>query len=481
MSTEKQPDILIYLSDQHSPIYSEVYGNETVKTPNLNNIAKQGTKFSSAYTSCPLCVPSRMSMLSGRLPSKINIFTNKGALPEDQVTFLHMLAMEGYETVLCGRMHFIGLDQRHGFSKRIMGDITTIYWGESDFRRELGELGPTVGEDCCLSISGGGVSPIIEYDRAVVNAAIEYLKEEHEKPQCIVVGTYAPHFSYIAPEDLYKHYKEAAELPKSFTKDVNYDHPILAHKKQKADEDKLRSIRAAYFGMITNMDRQIGELYKAWKERLNKGKKQGVFVYMSDHGDQIGEGQFFGKKTFFEGSSRIPLIFEGHGIAKGHNVEGAVSIMDLGPTLCDLIGTKAPPACDGESLIKLLTSHEDNKDRYVISEFVERVMDKYIPGRMIRKGKWKLVTYLGYEEHDLLFDLEEDPFELNSVIKLHDKIALELIGIIYDNWDTKTIIDNCEMKDECHSILNKWGCTVGAKEKERWKIPHEFVQFPNVY
>lgn len=121
------PDILVFLSDQHSPLFSSFAGGIS-RTPNMEELSQNGTTFTEAYTSCPLCVPARMSMLLGRLPSHSGIFTNFDAIPERNPTFLHALVGVGYETVLIGRMHFVGSNQRHGFTKRLVGDMTPVTW-----------------------------------------------------------------------------------------------------------------------------------------------------------------------------------------------------------------------------------------------------------------------------------------------------------------------------------------------------------------
>ena len=110
------PDILLFISDQHAPQY-QAGGQMPVDTPNLAALREQGTAFDAAYTPCPLCVPARMAMLSGLSPHHTGIFTNNDTLPQTTPTFLHAMATAGYETVLVGRMHFIGPDQRHGFTR----------------------------------------------------------------------------------------------------------------------------------------------------------------------------------------------------------------------------------------------------------------------------------------------------------------------------------------------------------------------------
>ena len=115
------------------------------------------------------------------LPSTLQIMDNAGAMKSDQATWLHALANEGYETILCGRMHFIGPDQRHGFTKRIAPDITPTGWGEkAAFKKELGDFEGTVAEKGCLALAGGGNSPVLEYDRMVIDSAISYLAQDRE-------------------------------------------------------------------------------------------------------------------------------------------------------------------------------------------------------------------------------------------------------------------------------------------------------------
>ena len=120
-------DICLFFSDQHAFLQQHYVGNGILRTPNLDRIASEGVAFMNNYTPYPLCVPARMSLMSGQLASKCGVMGNFSVLDSSRATFAHSLNSIGYETVLCGRMHFVGPDQRHGFSKRIAGDITPIY------------------------------------------------------------------------------------------------------------------------------------------------------------------------------------------------------------------------------------------------------------------------------------------------------------------------------------------------------------------
>lgn len=163
-----KPEICIFFSDQHDARIIGAMGNPVIRTPNLNKLIEAGTSFSAAYTSYPLCVPARMSFLTGQLPSHTGITTNQCTIPEDKTTFMHSLALTGYDTILCGRMHFVGLDQRHGFTQRLVGDQTPVLWHRSGIDEERGApFAGTYGHRGCTRTIGYGNSPVLEYDRDV--------------------------------------------------------------------------------------------------------------------------------------------------------------------------------------------------------------------------------------------------------------------------------------------------------------------------
>ena len=126
-------DILLVMSDQHCDV-REVFGGllKPSDTPAMEKLTREGARYDHCYASAPLCVPSRMSFLTGRLPSELDIFNNDCVLPSDVPTIAHEMGILGYHTVLCGRMHFKGEDQHHGFDERLCGDITSQYWGTGE-------------------------------------------------------------------------------------------------------------------------------------------------------------------------------------------------------------------------------------------------------------------------------------------------------------------------------------------------------------
>ena len=123
-----KPDIVMIVSDQHKASVAGCYGDPTVQTPNIDRLASEGVLFENAYCNYPVCGPSRQSFLTGRYPHQIGCWDNGSTLASDIPTFAHALGLAGYETVLDGRAHWIGPDQRHGYEERLVGDISESYW-----------------------------------------------------------------------------------------------------------------------------------------------------------------------------------------------------------------------------------------------------------------------------------------------------------------------------------------------------------------
>ena len=123
MSTSDQPNILLVVADQMTPFLTGMYGHPVVQTPNLNRLAASGVLFGNAYSPCPICAPARAAMMTGRHVSRIGAWDNSSPWGSDEPTFAHYLSRAGYDTVLSGKMHFVGPDQLHGFKKRLTTDI----------------------------------------------------------------------------------------------------------------------------------------------------------------------------------------------------------------------------------------------------------------------------------------------------------------------------------------------------------------------
>lgn len=475
-----QPDILIFISDQHDGRIQSHMGDSVVRTPNIDRLAREGISFSAAYTPCPLCVPARMSLLTGQLPSHTGVFTNSGSICSEMPTFLHALALAGYETVLCGRMHFEGEDQRHGFSRRIALDITpTDFGGQDAFLRNLAPCGVLLTGAGCLQAVGGGNSPTLEYDRYVVEKALSWLRQEHEKPQCIVVGTYGPHHPYIAPPELYQYYYERVGLPENLEAKIP---SYCQEKPQDSGRTLVRAVRAAYWGMIAFADGCVGAVRGAWNEYLARTGRRGVFAYLSDHGDHAGERGMYGKQTLFEPSVRVPLLFAGDGIPENRCIRTPVSLLDMAPTIIELAGGECLPNCDGQSLLRTLQTGEEPESRGVVSEWITEPYGfgaHY--GRMIRKGRHKLVHFPNFPQEDMLTVPEEDFWEKRNLISTEPETANGLRREAFDGLDVQAIVEAKNRRARDLQMLVRLYALRGGN-RETWpgtpesrRLPESFV------
>lgn len=472
----KQPNIIMVFTDQHNGRVVHAMGDPYVRTPNMDRMAENGVIFENTYCNSPLCVPSRSSMLSGLMPHKTKIFNNAQSLPSDKATFVHSLAAAGYETVLSGRMHFNGPDQRHGFEKRFVGDITTAALGVTFSKERYGYF-----DNCAmpgrLSIerSGKGKCAVMAFDRDVADAACQYLQDRtDERPLFMTVGFYGPHPPYVGPEELFDYYyKVLPDFEPLTEEEFASAHPFekrFMENRRVGHEtrEEMRRVRAAYYSMVEYEDGLLGEVLHAAEERLDL--ENTVFLYVSDHGDSIGEHGLFWKSNLREGAVRVPMIFswKGHG-REGCKIKPPVSLIDLAPTFIELASAPSLPVMDGKSLVRYITNGDAEDERAVISEICDIKGDA--PGAMIRLGKYKYCRYYGYKER-MLFDLEEDPGENINLCgdPRYREIETELDNRLCEVWDENAMYEERERAQK--DIAIRRGCAKFQKSQlfyDEWK------------
>lgn len=406
-----KPDILIYMSDQHSA--SMVAGKDPyVETPFLTELAQKAYVFDAAYTSCPLCVPARASFLTARLPSRLGVFSNGDDFKSSEVTFAHLCGIAGYQTSLIGRMHLVGEDQLHGFDQHVGSDITAGYWGcGAKERKDWGAYAPGFGFKGCTKVLGVGDSPVLAYDRDVMRWTEETLGNHASAgPQLFVVGTYGPHFPYVAPRDLMEKY--LGKAPRVSWPQTSV-HPACRQKQIHGDERINAIVAAAYRSMVEIQDMHIHHVHDLFLAFLRETGHQGIFIYTSDHGDMMGRRNLYGKQVFYESASHIPLYLEFIGHKAGKHLSTPVSLMDIGPTISELAAAPNYPETDGESLLSLLEN--ENQDRHVVAEFFDQDAEHAWHGHLFVQGKHKQITYSRWPDADEWYNPEQDPEELHPL------------------------------------------------------------------
>ncbi|MBM3523824.1 MAG: sulfatase, partial [Alphaproteobacteria bacterium] len=332
-----QPNLLFLFSDQHAQKTAGCYGDTLVRTPNLDRLATRGVTFDNAYCPSPICVPSRMSMLTGRHPSAQDCWTNDDFLASDRATWPHALGAAGYKPILISRLHAMGPDQMHGYVEREIGDHSPNYGGVA--RHDMGPLNNTNDPwRASLEISGPGQSSYQLKDMETAGAAVAELtriaaarREGSNEPFCLSVGFMLPHPPYVAWRGDYALYAGKIGMPTLPMPAP--DHPWLEWWRRDRGiaetkrEDVLRA-RAAYWGLVTRLDILIGQVLDAL-DRLGLAEDT-LVVYTSDHGDQLGERGLWWKHTFYDESAKVPLILRWPGrLPQGERRAQVVNLIDV--------------------------------------------------------------------------------------------------------------------------------------------------------
>lgn len=472
------PNILFLLSDQHNPLVAGFAGDPWVRTPNLDRLAGQGVSLSQCYCAAPLCVPSRMALMSGRLPDATGVFTNDQGLHSDTPTMAHGLAIAGYETVLCGRMHFVGPDQRHGYLRRLMGDCTTPYLGMSNDNFGTVWAGTTGQNRKVIEKSGPGNSAVLEFDRAVTTAALGYLAgARSDRPWFLTVGWYGPHCTYCCPRKLFDYYMERLPLPSVPEDFAETCHPAVRQWMQrrdllKVDPQAVRRARAAYYGMVEIMDQHLGRILGALDQA---GLASNTLIcYASDHGDCIGHNGLWWKSNLYEGSVRVPCVFAQPGvICTGRSIDTPTSLLDLAPTFLRVAGSEPLPRADGVDLNAALADPAGaDAGRAVLSMHVER---RGAASAMIRRGRWKLVAHDEYAQPQL-FNLERDPAEQHDLgaDPHHADIRAELSRRLHERWNPARAKEAALNALADAVVVERWDRIAGHEDRgDFWCCPPE--------
>jgi choline-sulfatase len=418
-----RPNILVIMVDQLAGTLFPDGPAAFLKAPNLKRLAERSLRFKNCYAASPLCAPARASFMSGQLPSRTRVYDNAAEFASDIPTYAHYLRRAGYQTVLSGKMHFVGPDQLHGFEERLTTDIYPADFGWTpDYSRPNERIDwwyHNLG-----SVTGAGSAEItnqLEYDDEVAFQATQKLydfaRRADARPWCLTVSFTHPHDPYVARRRYFELYEGASALdprvaPIAFeAMDPHSQRLCLASdfRRFAIEEQHVRRSRQAYFGNVSYIDEKVGELLDVLARcRMDE---ETVVVFVSDHGDMLGERGLWFKMNFFEGSCRVPLMIAAPSLKPGL-VDSVVSAMDVAPTIADLAGVNVEsvaPWSDGTSV--LTTVRNGNRSAPVLMEYAAE--GSIAPLVAIREGVWKFVSCTA--DPPLLFNLDHDPDELDNL------------------------------------------------------------------
>jgi choline-sulfatase len=426
-----KPNILILMVDQLNGTLFPDGPADWLYAPNLKRLAARSARFKNSYTASPLCAPARASFMSGQLPNRTQVYDNAAEFASDIPTYAHHLRRAGYHTCLSGKMHFVGPDQMHGFEERLTTDIYPADFGWTPDYRKPGERIDWWYHNMG-SVTGAGVAEIsnqMEYDDEVAYEATRKIYDlsrgADARPWCLTVSFTHPHDPYVARRKYWDLYEDCQHLtpdvgPIAFEDlDPHSKRLYLASDMANFDitpEDVVRS-RRAYFANISYIDDKIGEIL----DTLERTRQEAIILFVSDHGDMLGERGAWFKMSFFEGSARVPLMICAPDLPAGLHTE-PVSTLDVLPTVCDLAGidmSEIMDWTDGISLKPLAMGQ--GRTAPVAMEYAAE--GSYAPMVSLREGQFKLNRCA--IDPDQFFDLEADPQELLNLADTPDLTAAQ--------------------------------------------------------
>jgi arylsulfatase A-like enzyme len=421
-----KPNILILFTDDHTYHAVGALGNKVVKTPHMDELVKNGTTFTRA--SClggkhgALCVVSRAGIMTGRylnsLPGGADV------IPTDHTMMPEQLKKQGYKTFATGKWHN---DKATHF--RAFDEADNIFFGGMHFPNEGGHehadlyhYDPSGQYPQTAQWSAEKFSSTMYAD-----AAIAYLNQnkQNQQPFFAYVAFTSPHDPRTPPAPYDKMYDpNKIPLPKNFLP----RHPFDNGEMEVRDEQLLPKVRtpemikkelASYYGMISEVDAQIGRIIQTLK--ANGQYENTLIIFAGDNGLAVGSHGLVGKQSVYEHSMRVPLVMVGPGIPKNKKVDALCYLSDVFPTVCGYLGIEKPASSEGKNLLEAIQNPQ--------AVFRQNIYYKYrdIQLAVRTHDDWKLIKYnIKGVEHQQLFNLKKDPWETKNLAmnkKYHARLA----------------------------------------------------------
>jgi choline-sulfatase len=415
-------NFIILMSDEHNPFYSTPYGNETVKTPNMQALAERGIVFENAYCPSPLCMPSRSAFVAGQRVHQLQTYSNCNLFVDPSpLSFGAALTQQGVYSVYIGKTDVYAPGNQLGFDEMILPKDRNVP-GDRNHRRTP----PAIRQGAAQRANGYGTSDDAgNGDIACVDEAVKWLQEcapAIESPWVLVVNVVNPHFPHIAPQKFWDMYPDGGDLPEYGSECESAQHKYAETIKQHFEtgqftEEQSRGLRRGYLGCISFVDQQLGRLMEVVDDRSMQNETN--IVYTSDHGDMLGKFGMWWKCSLYEDSVRIPMIAAGPDFSVAERITTPVDLHDLQASLFAATNTTQPAGWVGEPLQDMASN---DPERVIFSEY----HGHGAPGSsyMIRKGKWKYIHYTDAPKQ--LFDLENDPDELTNLAETERSVVADM-------------------------------------------------------
>jgi arylsulfatase A-like enzyme len=417
-----RPNVVVILTDDQGHGDLGFHGNPKIKTPNIDKFARQSARFKYFYVS-PVCSPTRASIMTGRYNYRtgvVDTFLGRSMMDPDEVTLAQMLAAAGYRTGIFGKWH--------------LGDHFPLRPMDRGFHEALTLKGGGIGQPSDPPTGNSYFDPVLDHNGKEVqkkgycsdiftDAAIDFMQKTRDGPFFVYLTFNCPHTPLQVPDKYYQMYKNVNLDPAEFPK---VGHPVAG----KVNQDETAKI----YGMITNIDDNIGRLLAALDEL--KLAENTIVIFLTDNGPQQprwNSGLLMRKGSVHEGGVRVPCFVRWPAQLPGdRDIDRIAAHIDLAPTLLDACGVAAPKKVqfDGKSLVPLLRGDKvDWPDRTLYVQWHRGDEPELYRAFAARSQKWRLVqpegatAKLPAKVTFKLYDMEKDPFEEHDVAAQHPDVV----------------------------------------------------------
>lgn len=395
----EQKNIIVFFTDQQRYDTVGAHGNPDGLTPNFDRMAAEGTFAKYAFTPQPVCGPARACVQTGKFATKLGNYRNAIPLSPNHKTMAHYLKEAGYDTAYIGKWHLgstrlaVPEEERGGYD----------YWLGAGALEASSRPYDTIvydTENREVKLPGNRMD-------ALTDAAIRYIDSHQEKPFFLFLSFLEPHF---------QNSNDSFPAPSSMrTLTAPYTPPDL-----NALHGTAHQHLPGYYGMVSRLDQCLGRIQDALKSLSME--QETIVVFTTDHGCHFKTRNAEYKRSCHESSIRIPMAFTGGEFTGGGTISKLVSLVDLAPTLLDACGVSVPEDMQGHSLMPLIRRQPCQWPDSVLVQISEAEV-----GRAIRTGRWKYAVTAPEKDpvkdscsdvyvESALYDLEEDPYELDNLI-----------------------------------------------------------------
>ncbi|GAB3227659.1 sulfatase [Algoriphagus aestuariicola] len=427
---KSKPNVLLIISDDLTTTALGTYGNRITQTPHIDQLAREGVQFDRAYSQFPVCGPSRASFMFGYYPSATETYgyvSGREQVGTDRLSLAQWFKNQGYYTARVSKIYHMGIPG--DIEKGADGTDDAASWTEkfnvkapewqAPGKAELVQNNP----DGSIVRKGGNVMTIVqasdsELDHAdgmAAEKAAELIRAHKKDPFFLAVGLVRPHVPFVAPEKYFIPYPWQQMVPPPVVQDDWADIParginyVTTKNGQMSYAQKQKAI-AAYYASVSFMDAQVGKLLQTLKE---EGLEENtIVVFVSDHGFHLGEHDFWMKVSLHEESVQVPFLIKAPGVKSGSSSSFA-ELLDLYPTLVDLVGGKIPRNLQGKSLVPVLKDKQAQVRDMAFS--VSQNGNTYL----VRTDRW---AYIQYDEDAKsgmeLYDMYQDPKQYSNLAQL---------------------------------------------------------------